>query len=365
MTSTDAVAVRPAALQPRRSVFGVPPERLAMLLVPLGAGLGPSGLALLNEGLLSILQPGISAALAAIGVFVGLDLDFGIPRARTATAAFLEVVASLLPVAAAVWVLRPFIPDLATSFPLEVAIGACAIASTMAGASNASRAGSVRAIAAFDQVLAIAATGLLLAWMREGSLVRAAWLIVQVGLLGVVLAAAGWLLVSQTGAHGEQRVFTIGTLLLLGGAALQLSLSPLVAGLTAGVCWRFVDADARDRIRRDLSYLRHLLIVLLLVTAGAQLQATRAVLAIAVVYAVCRLGGKVAGGRLASLADRSLTSDAALQLLPPGLVGVAAAMAIRQSSDAFDTTTLFAIVVIGSVAAEAASWMASPGERRT
>ena len=49
-----------------------------------------------------------------------------------------------------------------------------------------------------------------------------------------------------------------------------LSLSALVGGLLAGLFWGYVGGTARDCIERDVRYLRHPLVVLMLLTAGAK-----------------------------------------------------------------------------------------------
>ena len=86
---------------------------------------------------------------------------------------------------------------------------------------------------------------------------RSPWFIPQA--LGVVLAiaAVGLLLLTATSSEGEQRVFVAGTLLLLGGAAAQLPMSALFAGLIAAVFWKNAGGSARESVARDAAYLEH------------------------------------------------------------------------------------------------------------
>ena len=82
-----------------------------------------------------------------------------------------------------------------------------------------------------DDVLPILLSGLVLATMAQGFSAAALWLAAQAGLIALVIALAGWLLVAQASAVGEQQVFVAGTLLLLGGTAAYLSMSALWVGL--------------------------------------------------------------------------------------------------------------------------------------
>ena len=59
-------------------------------------------------------------------------------------------------------------------------------------------------------------------------------------------------------------------MLLVGGLADYLSLSALTSGLVAGLFWQRAGGPAAESLRRDLGYLQHPLVVLLLVTAGAR-----------------------------------------------------------------------------------------------
>ena len=92
----------------------------------------------------------------------------------------------------------------------------------------------------------------------------------QATILALLISATAWLLLGDSSPSTEQRVFSIAALLLVGGIADYLSLSALAGGLLAGLFWGSVGGVARDCIERDVRYLRHPLVVLMLLAAGAQ-----------------------------------------------------------------------------------------------
>ena len=177
------------------------------------------------------------------------------------------------------------------------------------------------------------------------------------GFLLVILAVAVacWLLVSKTSSVTEERVFAIGGLLLLGGAAAYLSSSALFAGFAAGVLWRAAGSDVRDRIAQDLGYLQRPVVGLLLLVAGAKLHVSIALIGFITFYVLCRIAGKLAGRLLARRLVRHRPSDEPSPL-SPGIVGLAFALNVVQVRGHDDiATTLFTIVVVGSFASDLAS----------
>ena len=99
----------------------------------------------------------------------------------------------------------------------------------------------------------------------------------------------------------EERVFAIGALLLLGGVGRLLVALGGVRRIHRGLFWHASGTDTRDRIARDLGYLQHPLIALLLVVAGAPGAAVGDMAGLALAYLVCRTAGKLIGGWIASL----------------------------------------------------------------
>jgi hypothetical protein len=131
--------------------------------------------------------------------------------------------------------------------------------------------------------------------------------------ISIIVAFATWLLIGQTDSAREQRVFVIGALLLLGGAAAYLSLSALFAGVLAGAVWSAAGNLAKARIVNDLDYLQHPLLVLMLLVAGASAGPSIELALIAVAIAAIHLTAR---------------SFAVATPLPPVLIATALALDI-------------------------------------
>jgi hypothetical protein len=201
-------------------------------------------------------------------------------------------------------------------------------------------------------------------WTRPGAPIALAWFVLRAASIAVAIAFAAWLLITQTSSESEQRVFVIGALLLLGGAAAHLSLSALFAGLLAGVFWNAVGGSGRDGIARDMRYLQHPLVVLLLVVAGSRLEVSVDLVGLIVAYVVLRIAGKRVGGWLAGrAAPDELSVDPGFALSSPGVVGIAIALNVLQAgAGSAASTTLFALVIVGSLGSELLSLLISRRE---
>lgn len=334
-----------------------PTPRPSLILLLVGMGLGPRGLGVLSGSVVTALDPAVSVGLAVLGVFIGLDLRLGRPNEQQLLgAAIIEGTITIVLVSGAMLLLSAFSPfGAGTPWVLALMLGICASTSaTAADGSPDRRNTTLGRLGDLDDILPIAIGGVVLAAMRETGLSAVIGLILQGGCIALTIAWAGSLLVAQTSSDVEQRTFAVGTLLLLGGAAAYLSLSAIWFGLLAGALWNMTGSMARDRIIRDVRYLQHPLVALLLLVAGARWEITSATLGLVGLYLVCRIAGKVAGGWLAArLAGPGLPSDLGLYLLSPGVVGIALALnAIQTRRDVADGTTLFAIVVTGSFCLE-------------
>jgi hypothetical protein len=327
-----------------------------LILIPTGLVLGPGGLELLSTTTLTYLDPVISVAIAALGVFVGLGLDLRRRHeGRLLAAASLEAGVTVFLVGAAILAADAiWFRSGSAVWVFAVVIGLCASASATAIGPANEPPTLVMRIGDLDDVLPIIAGGLALAWMRELSAAATLSLAATFLAISLAIAMAGWLLVRQTDSEREQHVFVAGTLLLLGGAAAQLSQSALAAGLVAGSLWNLLGGTARDRIGRDMRYFQHPLLVLLVVVAGARLVVSFEAVALALVYVTCRTAGKFAGGSLARhiLAGNPL-KDLGLSLVAPGVAGIAFALNVMLAEGASDrSVTILAIVTLGSVASE-------------
>ena len=350
----------------RRLAVGLSPTpRPGLVLILAGLALGPHGLGVLSESALASLDPAVSVALAALGVLVGLGIDTWRPREfRRLTPASLESVATILLVCGGLLLVR------GPSFVLEripwlVALmaGVCAASSSAANVSEADGGVFPTLIADLDDVLPIVLGVLAIVWTRPGPPVVLAWFVLRAALIAVAIAFAAWLLITQTSSESEQRVFAIGALLLLGGAAAHLSLSALFAGFLAGVFWNAAGGSGREGIARDMRYLQHPLVVLLLVVAGARLEVSITLVGLIVAYVVLRLAGKRVGGWLAARAAPSDGIDPGFSLSSPGVVGIAIALNVLQAGTGSATSRmLFAIVVVGSLGSELLSLLISRRE---
>jgi hypothetical protein len=345
-----------------RLALGLSPTPLSGLFLPIGVLLGPEGLRLLSPRVLAFADPLVSVALAALGVLIGLGLDMRRKgEARLLTAASFEAGLTITVVGAgllAVGAIRP-LPGLGVELT-ALLLGVCAAASSTAFDSGRVQAVATR-VGDLDDVLPIVIGGIALALLRDPAPAAAGLLTLQVIGLALAIGTSGWLLVSQSASEQEQRVFTIGTILLLGGVAEFLSLSPLLAGLVAGALWNGVGGNVRDRIAQDVRHMQHPLVVLLLVIAGARVGLLPGLWAFIAAYVVLRLVAKLMGGwvlRLVAAGEgRELPRRMGLHLLSPGIVAVAFALAVfRVAGDL--AGPLLVVAVAGSIVSEAISVLA-------
>lgn len=357
----SSMAAAPAARRPSHSrwrrhrlALGLSPTPAPGLLLVIGLAAGPAGLNLLSRDVLSYVAPAVSAALAALGVLIGLGFDVRRPHeVRLLGAASIEAGLTILLVAAGV-TLAPSLqasPDV--SVWLALILGICASASSTAPAADPTALDSVAThIGDLDDVLPIVLGGVVLATIRAGSPAAAAWLTVQCIVLAMAVASAAWLLVAQSSSDSEQRVFTAGSVLLLGGIAEFLSLSALLMGLVAGIFWSGVGGGTRERVARDIRYLQHPLVVLLLLVAGAGVVFGHGVAVLTLIYLVLRLAGKVGGGWVARrMVSLELPLGLGLSLISPGVIAVAFALNVGHAG-ADPSGKIVAIVVAGSILSE-------------
>jgi hypothetical protein len=320
-----------------------------------GLAIGPQGINLLSTSMLSYLDPAVSAALAALGVLIGLGFD--VRRAgeiRLLSAATVEAALVMVLVGAGVALTQFAQPMLNVPIWLMALIlGICASASSTVPAANSSSADSVATrIGDLDDVLPIVLGGIVLAAIRETSPGGIGWITLQCIGLAMAVAYGGWLLVAQSSSESEQRVFTIGAVLLLGGIAEFLSISALWMGLVAGIVWNVAGGNARERIGAEIRYMQHPLVVLLLLIAGARTRSSGTVAIFVVVYSALRLIGKIAGGRVvARIISSELPARFGLFLISPGVIAVAFALNV-QNTITTGGGELLSVVVGGSIVSE-------------
>ncbi len=334
------------------------------LLLAAGIGFGPMGINLLSPDALALLDPVVPVALAAFGVLVGLSVsDRRADVPRTLGAACLAAAVTVLVVSAGFGVVTLSAMS-SIARPLWILIltgGICAATSLTlpSGDSLEPRSAATR-VRELGVLLPIVSGGLMLAWLRAGSPVGAGVLVAQACGVTLALAAAAWLLLTRASSETEERVFAVSALLLVGGVAAALALSALFGGLVAGVFWRYAGRHPRETIGRDVLFVQHPLLVLVLLVAGARAELSTAALALGVGCVVLRVAGQLAAGAVARrVVGAGAPRDLGLHLLPPGVFGVGFALN-GVSVVGADASMLLAVVVVGTIGAELVAALLPP-----
>jgi Kef-type K+ transport system membrane component KefB len=351
-----------------RLALGLSPTPVpGLVLLPIGIALGPHGIGVLSATALSYLDPVIAVALTALGTFIGLGLSARTSRERrllsaASLEALLTVVVVVAGLYAALTVAWPGAP--ASPWVALLALAICASASSTTSTPGHGRMAGVAArIGDLDDVLPVVLGGALLARLHSPEPWMAASLFGQSIGLTLMVAIAGWMLVSAIASDSEQRVFALGALLLIAGLAEYLALSALMSGFVAGVFWNVAAPRVRDRIARDVRHIQHPLVVLLLLIAGARVQASLVIATLSLAYVLFRVIGKVIAGWFAArVAKLSGPSNLGVYLLSPGVIGVAFALNVVRVWPDETGGVLLSAVVFGSIGSELLSLVVHPRE---
>jgi len=324
-----------------------------LLLLVTGAALGPHGLVLLTPQALAFLDPASSIALAALGVIAGLSVRTGRADRRIVVASGAQAMVTAIVVATGVLLVGPALTTVSPFPPwwmVALVLGLCAATSSSLPPDPTRPSHDVAArLDVQDYLLPIVFGGVLLAFLREPTPVAALLVAAQATLIAVVIAIAGWLLLSQASTPAEQRVCIFASLLLLGGAADYLSMSALLGGLVAGACWQFAGGAVREYIRRDVAHVQHSLLVLILLLAGARADFSPTALTLSIAYVIVRTSGKLLGGWFATHSSDAIPRTNSVQLISPGVFGVAfASNVVRAGGPEF--TAMLTVVVVGTIA---------------
>lgn len=338
----------------------------SMLLLLVGAALGPAGLGVLSSGALSFLDPAMPVALVALGLLAGLDVTVRTTgERRLLAAASLEAFITTVVVAAgmlaviSVWNVPE--DDMPPWF-FALVLGVCAAPSSVAVLRRKDSHTAAERIGALDGLVPIAAGAVALAFMREQSGAAAIVTLLESAGVTLVIVLAGWLLISRSSSETEQRVFTAALLLLLGGAADYLSLSALLSGLLAGLLLEAIGGRTRDSVRRDVLHFQHPLLVLVLIVTGARVELPPAWIGLGLVYVLLRTGAKLAAGWAARRVGGSgVPADLGMWLLSPGVLGVAFALNVLRAGGP-DATGTLAVAAIGTLGSDLMSTLVSPRE---
>jgi hypothetical protein len=362
----DGLAPLPADERPRRwsglLVWSATSAPVGLLLIS-GTALGPGGINLLSLSTLTLLDPVVPVALAAFGVHIGLSVnDRRSDDARTFASACLAAAITVLVVSAGFGVLGlTAISSVARPFwILVLTAGICAASSlTLPSEDSLEPKSAATRVVELGVLLPLVAGGLVLAWLHAGSAAAAGSVLAQACGLTLAVAAAAWLLLTRTTTETDRRVFAVSALLLVGGVAAALSLSALLGGLVAGLFWRCAARHPRETIRRDVLFVQHPLLVLVLLLAGARADLSSSTLAAGAGYVVLRVAGQLAAGTTARRLARTDPGDLGRHLLPPGVLGVALALNTISVVGA-DATLLLATVVVGTVGCELVAVLLPP-----
>ena len=334
------------------------------LLLLAGIAVGPRGINLLSLSTLTLLDPVVPVALAAFGMLIGLSAtDRRTDDARTLAAACLAAAVTVLVVSGGFGVVAlTAMSSVAQPFWILLLAGGICAATSLTVPSDDSlepRSAATRVIE-LGVVLPIVAGGLMLAWLRAGSFASAGVLVAHAGGVTLALAAAAWLLLTRASSETEERVFAVSALLLVGGVAAALSLSALFGGLVAGLLWRYAGRHPLGTIRRDVLFVQHPLLVLVLLVAGARADLSSLTLALGMGYVVLRVAGQLAAGTIARrvIGGKSL-HNLGFHLLPPGVFGVGFALNAA-SVVGTDTSMLLATVVVGTIGSELVAVLLPP-----
>jgi hypothetical protein len=355
----------PRLLRTRAALGLGPITAPALVFVPLGIVLGPLGLSVISPDVLAHLNVVLTMAMAAIGLFVGLALDL---RARVdvrlLVSGNLESTLTIAVVTLSAWWLieRWNMPLALAPGVVALVLGVAASASSAgfvgAGASALSRAAT--RIADLDDLVPLVVGGFALALLSHPPLAAAGYTLLTCG-LGLLTAVAGWLLFERAESSAERGVFVLGAVALLGGAPGFANLSPLLAGLVAGLFWTYSPGRADQIIRDDLRRLQHPLVVILLIAAGASIEFSLVALWLFVPYVAFRLVGKLAGGWAAARLTAGLApADLGAWLVPPGLIGLAFALNVSQVSVGDTGRAILSAVALGTLASELIAFVVVP-----
>ncbi|NNF39006.1 MAG: hypothetical protein HKN71_10080 [Gemmatimonadetes bacterium] len=359
----------------------------------LGALVGPALLGLIDDDAVLQLYPLLGLGLGWVGLLFGLQLDrrtLGQFPLGFHLIAFGQALVTLI-VFAGVGLLAAregglFGPSVDA---LVLAAAATAAVSSPAGvamvSSNFLVRGQVRQflffVASLDAVVGLLALQLTYGYLHGTELMSGFdvggttfWTGADLALGLVCGVLFLWLMRLRPGRE-ELVLYLLGVSALVGGAALQLQLSPLVAAtVTGAVVANF--SRHRDRVYRALQQWEQPIYVVLLVLAGAQLRPTTWwVLPLGLGYFVVRGLGKVLGTALLVRViplPFDVPRRLGLGLIPQGGISLAMALSLVLTLSGTGTTVagypavdlLFAVIVVGVVLSELAGPSSTQGVLR-
>lgn len=346
----------------RRAALGLrasPAPSLAFILF--GVVIGPALLGILDPAALVRLDPLVSVALAALGVFVGLGVAAPAQPGewRLLAAALAAVAVTILIVAPAMHLLLAgwAIPMPTDTWIFALVLGVCASASAATRIPGAGPASRVARIVDLDDAPLVVLGAIVVGLASAGPLLAGLALTVAAG---ASIGLAGWLLFERATGEAERAVLVAGAIALLGGVGAYAGTSPLLSGAIAALVWAWTPGHADRLIREDLRKLQHPLVALLLIIAGAAIEWSDFLLWVAAPLVLLRLAGKLLASALVMRIGGVPAGLVATVLLPPGVLGVAVALNVQQVSGS--ATLLLSAVVVAAAVSELLSAFVLPGD---
>jgi hypothetical protein len=325
-----------------------------LVFILCGLALGPLGANVLSPAVLDRLDVVVSVALAILGVFAGLGLT-GIPSGSLGSAAAGGVTASVITIAVVTSGLFLMAANWGMRLPMEplafaAVIGVCSSVSAAAHVEGRLYQRVVH-VADLDDLPLVLTGAILIAILGDAGRGSAMLRLGATAAAGAVIGIAGWLLFERAAGAAERGVFVTGAMLLLAGAGAYLGTSPMLSGLIAALVWVRAPGVADRLTAADLRTLQHPLVALLLIVAGALLEWSAAVLWLAAAVVLLRLLGKLAASATIARFLHVPPALLATVLLPPGVMGIALALNVRQALGA-DAAGLVAVVTMAAGATE-------------
>lgn len=346
---------------PRGTWFGWSATSLPVApLLLLGLLLGPHGLFLLTPDALAAVDPALPVAFATLGALLGLMPGLTRPPGRPLVAAALTagVTTTIVAIGFGIGAAAGGELSVGSLWLVPLTLGIAAASSLIVPTSQPTVRRGTRVTLEGETVVSVVLGGVLIAYARQGSAIATiVWLLQTIAVV-TMLGLAGWLLLRRSIVSAERRVFAVATLLLVGGAADALSSSALLGGLCAGLLWNASGGPSRDSLQRDMLYALHPLVALVLVVAGARVEATSATVGLAAAYACLRMLARYATtALLVRLDPRAMT----VHRFAPGIFGVALVLNAFRSLGA-DMTMAVSVVVVGTMFSEVAAYLVTPRE---
>src|SRR5262245_15637708 len=170
-----------------------PTPRPWFLLLLTGFAFGPYGLGILSDTVLTVLDPAVSAALATLGAFVGMEIDVRrLRRSSLIVGGSIEALVTVLVVAAGMLMAIRSVADSSVTTPLLLAVllGICAASSATASPSPVKESAG---IGGSDDLLPIILGLPALAAMRSQTPVEISTLTFGFTFVALAVAVACWL----------------------------------------------------------------------------------------------------------------------------------------------------------------------------